>query len=96
MHKGKSKYSKRVVSTLRLLLTKITSSQLVTENMPWNRRFLPKQDRLDYIAAVYCLREKPSLFSPEDVPGSRNLLDSVTAVHINLTDIIHGNVSLQN
>lgn len=56
------------------------------------RRFMSEEDRADYIDAVYCLQSKPSLFTEEEAPGARNLFDTFAAVHINQTQLIHGNV----
>ncbi|EGC43837.1 tyrosinase [Histoplasma capsulatum var. duboisii H88] len=54
-------------------------------------RFLSKAERRKYIEAVYCLQSKPSLFTEEEAPGSKNLFDSFAVVHITKTPFIHGN-----
>ncbi|OJD18660.1 hypothetical protein AJ78_01356 [Emergomyces pasteurianus Ep9510] len=54
-------------------------------------RFLSKAERRNYIQAVYCLQSKPSLFTAEEAPGSKNLFDSFSVVHITKTQFIHGN-----
>lgn len=55
---------------------------------------MSEEDRKDYVDAVYCLHSLPSLFTEEEAPGSRNLFDTFSAVHINLTQTIHGNVCI--
>ncbi|PGH23715.1 hypothetical protein AJ80_02143 [Polytolypa hystricis UAMH7299] len=54
-------------------------------------RFISKNDRKDYIDAVYCVQSKPSLYDEKVAPGSKNLFDSFSLVHINLTHLAHGN-----
>ena len=52
-----------------------------------HRRTLSASQRKQYISAVKCMQNKPSLLP--DVPGSYSLYDDFTAVHLNLTMLIH-------
>ncbi|KAK0716374.1 hypothetical protein B0H67DRAFT_516055 [Lasiosphaeris hirsuta] len=52
-------------------------------------RTLSKPERKSYIAAVKCLRTKPSLLAPGVAPGSKSLFDDFVAVHLNQTLFIH-------
>jgi hypothetical protein len=58
------------------------------------RRTLSKAQRLSYIAAVKCLREKPSLLDPVTFPGSKSLFDDFVAIHLMQTMNIHLSVRL--
>lgn len=49
---------------------------------------------MNYLRAVYCLQSKPSLFTPEEAPGSKNLFDSFAVVHMKLTGKVHDTVSI--
>lgn len=48
--------------------------------------------RKDYIRAVHCLANKPSLTDKSLAPGAVNRLDDFTYIHINQTNIIHQSV----
>ncbi|KAK4156065.1 hypothetical protein C8A00DRAFT_31115 [Chaetomidium leptoderma] len=52
-------------------------------------RTLTKGQRKSYIAAVQCLRTKPSLLDPVTVPGSKSLFDDFVAIHLMQTMNIH-------
>lgn len=60
------------------------------------RRALSKKERRSYVAAIYCLQEKPSLFDEKVVPGAKRLFDDFTTLHISQTPIIHNNVSVSH
>lgn len=55
---------------------------------------MSEEDREDYVDAVNCLLSKPSLYTEEEAPGSKNLFDTFSVVHINQTQTIHGNVCI--
>ncbi|GFF57475.1 tyrosinase central domain protein [Aspergillus udagawae] len=50
---------------------------------------LSRQERLDYIDAVHCLREKPPILPTDQYPGVRHRMDDFSATHINYTLHIH-------
>jgi hypothetical protein len=52
-------------------------------------RTLSKAQRKSYIAAVKCLRTKPSLLASGVAPGSKSLFDDFVAIHLNQTLFIH-------
>lgn len=52
-------------------------------------RTLSKAQRKSYIAAVQCLRTKPSLLDPVAFPGSVSLFDDFVAIHLMQTLNIH-------
>lgn len=56
-------------------------------------RTLNKPERKSYIAAVKCLRTKPSLLDPVAFPGSKSLFDDFVAIHLVQTLNIHLSVS---
>ncbi|EAQ83365.1 hypothetical protein CHGG_09769 [Chaetomium globosum CBS 148.51] len=53
------------------------------------RRTLSKKERKEYIAAVQCLRTKPSLLGPATAPGAKSLFDDFVAIHLMQTMNIH-------
>ncbi|KAI9731319.1 MAG: hypothetical protein M1834_005222 [Cirrosporium novae-zelandiae] len=59
----------------------------VTVRQEW--RTLSAAQRKSYVAAVNCLKSKPSVFTSDEAPGAINLYDSFVAIHINLTQFIH-------
>ncbi|KAI0738925.1 tyrosinase central domain protein [Daedaleopsis nitida] len=50
---------------------------------------MTKQERREYIAAVHCMKARPSVLDPEEVPGAKSLYDDFVAVHINQTLSVH-------
>ncbi|KAE8370232.1 hypothetical protein BDV27DRAFT_152389 [Aspergillus caelatus] len=61
----------------------------VTTRKEW--RELDETERIEYINAIYCLRERPSYLPNEEFPGVRDRLDDFVATHINYTTRIHQN-----
>jgi hypothetical protein len=55
-------------------------------------RALSKQERLDYLSAVKCLMAAPPQLA-HLYPGSKSRFDDFQAAHIELTPLIHWNVS---
>lgn len=55
------------------------------------RRTLSKDQRTEYINAVLCLHEKPSI-SNKNIPGLRSRYDDFQYLHIEQAFIIHFNV----
>ncbi|KAK5653077.1 hypothetical protein OQA88_9364 [Cercophora sp. LCS_1] len=55
-------------------------------------RTLSKPQRRQYIAAVQCLLEKPSILEPGRVPAAKNHFDDFVYAHLNQTSIVHGTV----
>lgn len=55
-----------------------------------SREALCPSERKDFIEAVQCLRSKPSIADPSFAPAARTRYDDLTAVHVNLTNFIHG------
>ena len=53
----------------------------------WTSLTLP--ERSDYISAVLCLANKPSILPAGQIPGAINRRDDFTAVHINQTFGVH-------
>ena len=56
-------------------------------------RTLSVNQRKNYIAAVKCLRTKPSLLAPGVAPGSKSLFDDFVVIHFQQTIFIHLTVS---
>jgi len=56
-------------------------------------RTLSANQRKNYIAAVKCLRTKPSLLAPGVAPGSKSLFDDFVVIHFQQTIFIHLTVS---
>ncbi|KAE8331017.1 hypothetical protein BDV39DRAFT_212441 [Aspergillus sergii] len=54
-------------------------------------RELGYAERKDYIDALWCLRDRPSILSSEEYPGVRDRWDDFVATHINYTNNIHFN-----
>ncbi|KAK3936851.1 tyrosinase-like protein [Diplogelasinospora grovesii] len=52
-------------------------------------RTLSKAQRKNFIAAVKCVQQTPSLFPAGQVPGSFSLFDDFVYVHLNQTPFIH-------
>ncbi|KAK0647982.1 hypothetical protein B0T16DRAFT_444199 [Cercophora newfieldiana] len=52
-------------------------------------RTLSVNQRKNYIAAVKCLRNKPSILAPGVAPGSKSLFDDFVAIHLQQTIFIH-------
>ncbi|PWY67908.1 tyrosinase central domain protein [Aspergillus heteromorphus CBS 117.55] len=52
---------------------------------------LSKQQRTDFIDAVWCLRRLPSTLPNDQYPGVRDRYDDFVATHINYTLVIHNN-----
>lgn len=52
-------------------------------------RTLSSAQRKNYIAAVKCLQNKPSLLAPGVAPGSKSVFDDFVAIHFNQTLFIH-------
>ena len=50
---------------------------------------MTKHERREYIAAVHCLKSKPSLHDPDEIPGAKSHYDDFVAVHINQTLSVH-------
>ncbi|KAI2087553.1 hypothetical protein LOZ36_002691 [Ophidiomyces ophidiicola] len=50
---------------------------------------LSTNERLDYINAVHCMRERPPILPPEQYPGVKHRMDDFAATHINYTLNIH-------
>ncbi|CAG8255171.1 unnamed protein product [Penicillium salamii] len=50
---------------------------------------LSRGERLDYIDAVHCMRQKLPVLPIEEYPGVRNRMDDFAATHINYTLSIH-------
>ncbi|GES61331.1 putative domain, di-copper centre [Aspergillus terreus] len=50
---------------------------------------LSREDRLSYISAVQCMKDRPPELSVEEVPAVRSRYDDFTAVHINYTLQVH-------
>jgi tyrosinase len=59
------------------------------------RRSLKKVERLQYIASVQCLLEKPAITPSAIAPGAISRYDDFVATHINQTMSIHFVVSAQ-
>jgi tyrosinase len=55
---------------------------------------LSKKKKHEYIAAVKCLQEKPAHLA-HLYPGSKSRFDDFQASHIDLTPLIHWNVSYE-
>lgn len=53
------------------------------------RAALTKKERKDYIKAVQCLRRLPSK-GPEEWSAARTRYDDFVALHVNLTQTVHG------
>ncbi|EHA46650.1 hypothetical protein MGG_10561 [Pyricularia oryzae 70-15] len=51
---------------------------------------LPGAERKEYIAAVLCLSQRPSHYSPSVCPGCKSRYDDFVAVHMEFTPTIHG------
>ncbi|RDX44388.1 Di-copper centre-containing protein [Lentinus brumalis] len=60
-----------------------------TVRREWCVGAMPKHERREYIAAVHCLKRKPSKFEPGVVPAAKSLYDDFVAVHINKTLSVH-------
>lgn len=58
------------------------------------RRTLSKAQRKKYIAAVLCLRTKPSRLDPTIFPASKSLYDDFVSIHLINTLYIHLSVRL--
>ncbi|KAE8163741.1 hypothetical protein BDV40DRAFT_311491 [Aspergillus tamarii] len=54
-------------------------------------RELDAAERNDYVEALWCLRDRPSILSNETYPGVRDRWDDFVATHINYTNVIHFN-----
>lgn len=57
-----------------------------SNTVPWifpfpiyDRRELDESERIEYINAIYCLRERPSYLPNEEFPGVRDRLDDFVA-----------------
>lgn len=59
---------------------------MLTHNV---RRTLSKQNRRNYIAAVQCLQNKPSILPAGTLAGSKSLFDDYVYVHMQSTMFIH-------
>ncbi|KAE8140114.1 hypothetical protein BDV38DRAFT_280578 [Aspergillus pseudotamarii] len=70
-----------------------TSAACTSENALVRKewRELEDAERKDYIEAVLCLRDRPSILSNEDYPGVQDRWDDFVATHINYTNTIHFN-----
>ena len=60
------------------------------------RRTLSAKQRKEYIAAVQCLRTKPSTLDPVTTPGAKSLFDDFVAIHLMQTMNIHLSVCLHH
>lgn len=49
------------------------------------------EERLNYIDALWCLRDIPSVLPSDQFPGVKDHLDDFVATHINYTTVIHRN-----
>mgnify|MGYP001164754890 CR=1 FL=1 len=58
-----------------------------------HRSDLTLEERQDYIRAVYCLMEQPSLTQFE-APGAQHRFDDYVVIHVQQTHRNHGSVSL--
>ena len=58
-----------------------------------SRGSLGKHERLDYIRAVKCLREKPALSTQAYASGARSRFDDWDATHIKVSNNVHFSVS---
>lgn len=56
-------------------------------------RTLSTNQRKNYIAAVKCMQNKPSLLAPGVAPGSKSLFDDFVVIHYQQTIFIHLTVS---
>jgi hypothetical protein len=50
-----------------------------------------KAERKSYISAVQCLQKLPSKSDPTFAPAAKSRYDDFVAVHVNQTQLIHGN-----
>lgn len=57
------------------------------------RRTLTKPQRREYVAAVQCLQNKPSILPAGTSAGSKSLFDDFVYVHLQSTVFIHFTVS---
>jgi tyrosinase len=57
--------------------------------MSFDRESLCDDEKKDFIKAVQCLREKPSIADPDFAKAARTRYDDLTAVHVNLTNFVH-------
>ncbi len=57
------------------------------------RRTLTKPQRREYVAAVKCLQNKPSILPAGTSAGSKSLFDDFVYVHLQSTMFIHFTVS---
>ena len=55
-----------------------------------DREDMSRSERKSFIEAVQCLREKPSAADPDFAKAARTRYDDLTAVHVNLTNFVHG------
>ncbi|KAF7716748.1 Tyrosinase central domain-containing protein [Penicillium ucsense] len=74
-----------------LLVLPVLGHRCTPENRAIRREWgkFSRQERLDYIDGVHCMREKSPILPTEEYPGVRHRMDDFAATHINYTLHIH-------
>ena len=75
-----------------MVLHTLLTSDLLIDKL-FTRRTLSKRTQKDYLAAVQCFLDRPSITPPEVSPGARNRLDDFVTTHILQAMSIHFVVS---
>jgi hypothetical protein len=57
---------------------------------------LTKDERLEYIRAVKCIRSKPSKLPAGKYPGAKSRYDDFIVVHMNMTPTVHSTANFMH